>query len=416
MEQINSHLALFTGEGPHQSAVITVLPSDITLAENTMIPIKVLDVVSHHLKFDANERGFHGLIPPSILYQYATEGSSLPEELCVPNDKEGLNLHYLGSQHYILTYKRKISNRFIVHVYDSIPPEPHVWKYRYKDLKKQIELVYGITGPIEIICSQDQHPTYNCGLFAIANTLMILNNQDPTWYTLLPEMRRQLIEMMTTGTPQLRLFHSEKRVSPLNLSKIPQEPDLTTKTEKQSEKKAEKEKKAEERKAKSEAGRKADSAMRAEKRKPKSESERNAENAKRAEKRKAKSKSEGKAETVRRAERRKAKSEAEKKAESVRRTERRKAKSESERKAESARRAEKRKAKSVSERKAESARRAEKRMNMMEKMSTDEHTMFVIEKVRTEMMEFRQFCCSVCHRMFRKNGVQTLNKTILLNT
>ena len=77
MEQINSHLALFTGEGPHQSAVITVLPSDITLADNTMIPIKVLDVVSHHLKFDANERGFHGLIPPSILHQYATEGSSL---------------------------------------------------------------------------------------------------------------------------------------------------------------------------------------------------------------------------------------------------------------------------------------------------------------------------------------------------
>ena len=99
MDQINSHLALFTGEGPHQSPILTVLPSDITLSDNAMIPIKVLDLVSHHLKYDALERGIHGLIPPSILYQYANEGGDLPMELRVPDEQEGVCLHYLQCQH-----------------------------------------------------------------------------------------------------------------------------------------------------------------------------------------------------------------------------------------------------------------------------------------------------------------------------
>ena len=38
--------------------------------------------------------------------------------------------------------------------------------------------------------------------------------------------------------------------------------------------------------------------------------------------------------------------------------------------------------------------------------------LFAMKKSRQEMLQFRRFCCSVCHRMFRRKGVANLTKTL----
>ena len=90
MEAIDSHMRLFSGEGPDFAPILQIRPEDITFQDNVMIPIKVLDFVSLNLRYDASDRGFLGLFPPSTLFQYSRENNVLPLMHRVPEDKEGV--------------------------------------------------------------------------------------------------------------------------------------------------------------------------------------------------------------------------------------------------------------------------------------------------------------------------------------
>ena len=218
MDAINTHMQMLSGEGPNTMAPIQVRPEDITLQDNVMIPIKVLDLVSHSLRFDSSERGLHGFIPPSIIHQHALENQELPVENRVPDNGEGINIHYLNSQHYVTSHKSITMGQASITIYDSIPPGERVWNLRLRDLPSQLTLLYGDVQNIEVVCSQNQgRYTHNCGVYAIANSLMLLHGQNPCDYQLKPRMRAQLITMLNNGIPQMRLFNAEKRNHPYNL-------------------------------------------------------------------------------------------------------------------------------------------------------------------------------------------------------
>ena len=119
MDAINTHLQMLSGEGPSTAAPIQVRPEDIALQDNVMIPIKVLDLVSHSLRFDSLERGLSGFIPPSILYQHALENQELPVENRVPENGEGINMHYVDS-HFVVSHKEPKESRPTITIYDSM--------------------------------------------------------------------------------------------------------------------------------------------------------------------------------------------------------------------------------------------------------------------------------------------------------
>ena len=91
---------------------------------------------------------------------------------------------------------------------------------RLKDLPTQLRLLYGDINNIEVICAQHQGynatATANCAIFTIANTIMLLKNQDPCEYTLLKNMRKQLIDMLNAGVFQP--FLAIKRDHPLTFT------------------------------------------------------------------------------------------------------------------------------------------------------------------------------------------------------
>ena len=127
MDAINFQMRLFAGDGNSNEPALHVAPNDITLQDNKMIPIKVLDLVSHHLRFDAMEKGFYGFLPPSILFQFAIENKELPYENRVPEEKNGMNMHYLKSQHYIMSYKIIQDGVKTITIHDSIPIGERIW-------------------------------------------------------------------------------------------------------------------------------------------------------------------------------------------------------------------------------------------------------------------------------------------------
>ena len=220
MDPIDSHMRMFSGEGPNALPVLRLESNDLPSRDSGVIDVKVLDLVSHQLRYDANENGFCGFLPPSILSEYVRQNENLPHEHKVPIDKEGINLHHLSSSHhYVTSHKKIIDGQSKILVYDSLPPGPYVWKNRLKDLTQQLSLLYGPIEEVHVICSQSQgRLTNNCGVYAIANAMMILHRRDPCWYQLLPGMRKNLIDMLKNGTPQLRLFPAELRQQPINLN------------------------------------------------------------------------------------------------------------------------------------------------------------------------------------------------------
>merc|ERR1712105_4403 len=151
-------MRMFSGEGPSQDNSLPVLRlenDDLPTQDSGMIDVKVLDLVSHHLRYDANENGVYGFLPPSLLSEYARQNEDMPQELKVPVDKEGINFHHLqSSHHYVTSYKTIIDGESKIFVYDSLPPGPRIWNIRLKDLPQQLRLLYGNTENIEVICSQ----------------------------------------------------------------------------------------------------------------------------------------------------------------------------------------------------------------------------------------------------------------------
>ena len=223
MDQLQAQLVLFTGEKNDSRPAVPVSPTDIPTDETSFIPIRVLDLLSHAMRFDGEESGLRGLVSPSILYQHVIEKSDrLPAELAVPTTSRGLNLHYLSSQHYVVSYKDFVDavvggdeRRPRITIFDSLPTEGAGRIRREKKLKLQLNLVYGreVTekSRVRFLCAQHQGPINDCAVFSVANALLILDDCDPCDYELSPGMRRQLVDMLNHGKVDLRHFKRTKR-------------------------------------------------------------------------------------------------------------------------------------------------------------------------------------------------------------
>ena len=214
MDPLEEHRNLY------REGALVVRPSDITLNDAHMISVDVLDFVSFQLQYEAEENGLKGLVPPSRLYNHYREKTHLEAELRVPVTSGGINMHYLENQHYVVSHKIIADTGPIIKVYDSLPPGERMWIVRLKDLPTQLRLLYGDINNIEVICAQHQGynatATANCAIFTIANTIMLLKNQDPCEYTLLKNMRKQLIDMLNAGVFQP--FLATKRDNPLRFT------------------------------------------------------------------------------------------------------------------------------------------------------------------------------------------------------
>ena len=194
MDPLEEHRNLF------EEGVLAVLPSDITLDDAHMIPVEVLDWVSFQLHYEAEDKDLKGLVPPSKLFSHYQEKRHLEPELRVPETSGGINIHYLQSQHYVVSFKVFTEAGPIIRIYDSLSPGPRMWGGRLKDLPTQLRLLYGDITNIEVICAQHQgynaNATANCGIFVIANTIMLINGQDPCEFTLPKNMRKQFLDMV----------------------------------------------------------------------------------------------------------------------------------------------------------------------------------------------------------------------------
>ena len=112
----------------------------------------------------------------------------------------------------------------LLRIWDSIPPGDRIWQLqRMHLLRPQLNLLYGDLAdsihlkPIQdaVICAQSQgNFTNNCGLYTIANSIMLMHKVDPRFYRLKKNMRQQLIDMLFAGLPRLRLFAAERRNEP----------------------------------------------------------------------------------------------------------------------------------------------------------------------------------------------------------
>ena len=181
----------------------------------------ILDYVSFELKYEAEENGLKGLVPPSKLFSHYQEKKHLELELRVPDISAGINIHYLQSQHYVVSYKVFTETGPIIKIYDSLAPGERMWRGRLKDLPTQLQLLYGNITNIEVICAQHQgykaSATANCGIFAIANTIMLIKGEDPCEFTLPKNMRLQLMDMLQKKV--LRPFTTVRRAHPLSYTK-----------------------------------------------------------------------------------------------------------------------------------------------------------------------------------------------------
>ena len=226
MDQLQAQLALFTGEKNDTRPAVPVSPTDIPTDETHFIPIRVLDLLSHAMRFDGEESGLRGFVSPSILYQHVIEKSDrLPAELAVPTTSRGLNLHYLSSQHYVVSYKDFVDDggggggsdysRPRITVFDSLPAEGPCRIRRENKLRQQLNLVYGreLTEKIRVrfLCAQHQGTSSDCAVFSVANALLLIDDCDPCDYELSSGMRDQLIDMLNHGKVNLRHFQRTKR-------------------------------------------------------------------------------------------------------------------------------------------------------------------------------------------------------------
>ena len=226
MDELQNQLHFFTGDdGPESSPIIPVSAETIHVGTHEFIDVEVLDLLSHNLRMEAEEHDLRGFVPPSLLFQHIIDRQPLPAELAVPPESRGLNMHNLDNLHYVLSYKDFVDedkHRPRITVFDSLPVAAGLGaERRFFKIKPQIEYVYGEElvkkSQYRTLCAQKQSMISNdCGLFTLANAILILDDRDPCDYDLADQnMRQQLANMLAGGNVNLRHFKCRKRFEPM---------------------------------------------------------------------------------------------------------------------------------------------------------------------------------------------------------
>ena len=156
-------------------------------------------------------------LPPTIILEYLDSNKPFPLSMTIPKSENGINVHLLKNKetiHYVVSCKIVSKSKTCFIIYDSLPSGNKMWTQCLKDLPKQLEMIYGDVpqlDEIEVICAQNQgysHTKNNSGLFALANLIMLFNNQDPKRFKLKKDMRKQLKNMISSIPFALKPFNA----------------------------------------------------------------------------------------------------------------------------------------------------------------------------------------------------------------
>lgn len=134
--------------------------SELVGKSGTLIPDDVIEeALSIMRKHSPELAPFIGQITPAQ-FQVLNNLSEKPIVPYIPTDKISINIHYTH-QHWLTSVY--YPGRNVIKVYDSLYS-----KSRIKDIKRQLEILYGNRSAIEYPSVTQQHSDPSCGAFAIA--------------------------------------------------------------------------------------------------------------------------------------------------------------------------------------------------------------------------------------------------------
>ena len=142
-------------------------------------------------------------IPPTVLHLY-----SLMDDTGIFRFQEQdyvINLHYTNF-HFVCSVKL---GKYIW-IYDSLILNASGKEMRVKDLAPQLTMLHGNleTYSIDVRCSQYQGLINDCGLFMVANALILVDRKDLQNFVLHENMRIQMYSMLVSNPPMLKLFRT----------------------------------------------------------------------------------------------------------------------------------------------------------------------------------------------------------------
>ena len=191
-------------------------------AINGPIPIEILNQASFELKELAKTHNICGFFPPRRILNFREE--DLNKYGMFDHSQKCINIHPLDKGHYVVSLKSIKDGTPKITIYDSGLPGSRMWSYRLKKLPEQLDFLYGKVKKenINVICAQQQgyniYERNNGGLFALANAIMLVNDQDPRHYTLSKNMRSQLKNMHQNGVLQLTPFKTSQKENSVEIS------------------------------------------------------------------------------------------------------------------------------------------------------------------------------------------------------
>ena len=191
MATMEAQLELFTGgPGLDSRPAIPVTSAELCVDDNSFIPIEVVDLMSHALRYEAEENGLRGFVSPSILQQHLIEKNEfLPDDMAVPATSRGVNMHYLASEHYVLSYKDftdEAEQNPRITIFDSLVGSERTQERRRQRLVPQLELIYGLgtitSAGVRFLCAQNQGDGNDCAFFTIGKIFEVRRTESTYLY------------------------------------------------------------------------------------------------------------------------------------------------------------------------------------------------------------------------------------------
>ena len=156
---------------PHQHLYTGVNFTDILAGE---APINVMDLISMRLRTQYRKQ--HGLLALSYMYAKECAKETLADTEIIPRNVIAVQIHFVNG-HYLISCRLPPN----IYVIDSLS-----YKQRVSQLMPQLRLIYEVVNDrrveqsdVRYYVPQSQGSSVDCGPFAVANAVCILNNVEP---------------------------------------------------------------------------------------------------------------------------------------------------------------------------------------------------------------------------------------------
>ena len=174
-----------------------ILPADyfndinINCILHGSIDIQILDFITSVLKIQFNVS--QGMLPPSYIYAKVLASEEIPPTFTIKNCQDAVQIHYCNG-HFVVSAQSQLT----VTVYDSIRYNGRV-EHLYNQLSILHEGVRSGTCRIDYQVPQSQGASLDCGVFAAANALSLIQGNHPPSNLSQTQMRRHLYDSLKSG-------------------------------------------------------------------------------------------------------------------------------------------------------------------------------------------------------------------------